>query len=95
MSDIDELTELLQENVSANDKVLGLQRRQCIRIMSLPWGETVSTALPSLMDIVFASDCLYDDKFFDVLLETIGSVTKPRGVIYFSYQVCHAAFGQS
>lgn len=78
-----------------------------VRSLSLPWGQLLlnddgdsassnsdrgrERGLSTTVDLVFASDCLYDSTFFDDLLDTLLRVTHQGSIVYFAYQVRHPA----
>ena len=103
LSDIPEIVPLIETNLQQNNAVLTLLQRHGtgrVRSLSLPWGQLLSSAssargcergLTTTVDLVFASDCLYDSTFFDDLLETLLRVTHQGSIVYFGYQVRHPA----
>jgi len=85
LSDIEDLVPLMNKNVLTNAALLGRAAMARVTIMCLPWGS--QSSMPTKADIIFASDCLYDDTFFADLVETLVANTHSRSVIYFAYQV--------
>ncbi|CDK29444.1 unnamed protein product [Kuraishia capsulata CBS 1993] len=65
ISDIDELVPIMQKSISLN------KLDEVVEAISLPWGEPLPQSCSSKVDLILAADCVYNEKAFDILEQTL------------------------
>ncbi|CAG8571940.1 12134_t:CDS:2 [Cetraspora pellucida] len=87
LTDLDHALNLIRDNYSLNNHVLGVMNSVSIEIESLKWGDTSKAKQLDAIDYVFASDVVYEPDLFDSLIQTLVTVCTPgRTKIFLGYK---------
>ena len=92
LTDLDKAQELLRANIALNR---GPDESQHVTAHSLLWGNRdQAQALHPPVDLVVATDVIYEYKFLDPLIQTLTHLSGPNTVIYLAYRSRGLTFEQ-